>query len=72
MAQCGFLGGSRCDPGRQDPLANRRDRLREHFSISMMGAPGIGIELSDAYIRDHRIDPNHWGKPALDGRMRMR
>jgi len=24
-------------------------------------APGIGIELSDAYIEKHRIDPASWG-----------
>jgi len=34
--------------------------------------PGIGVELSEAYIREHRIDPNDWGKPGFGGRIRLR
>ncbi|MBN1402526.1 MAG: mandelate racemase/muconate lactonizing enzyme family protein, partial [Anaerolineae bacterium] len=33
--------------------------------------PGVGIELSDEYVRAHRIDPDAWGSAELGGRMRL-
>ncbi|OGO04249.1 MAG: hypothetical protein A2Y73_04155 [Chloroflexi bacterium RBG_13_56_8] len=33
--------------------------------------PGIGVELSDNYIKEHRIDPAKWGTEGLGYKMRM-
>ena len=35
-------------------------------------APGIGVELSDDYIKKHRIDPTRWGSPDFGGAIRLR
>ena len=31
--------------------------------------PGIGVQFSEAFIREHRIDPDAWGTPGFGGRM---
>ncbi len=33
--------------------------------------PGIGVHFSEAFIREHRIDPDSWGAPGFGGRVRM-
>ena len=33
--------------------------------------PGIGVQLSDDYIREHRIDPAKWGSPGQHEAVRM-
>ena len=32
--------------------------------------PGVGVEFSEAYIREHRINPDDWGKPEFGRRLR--
>jgi galactonate dehydratase len=41
----------------------------QFFDVPEM--PGIGIELSDEYIREHRIDPAEWGTAEVGRRLRL-
>ena len=40
--------------------------------LDVPDTPGIGVELSDDYIREHLIDPSQWGTAELGGTMRLR
>jgi galactonate dehydratase len=35
--------------------------------VDVPDAPGLGIEMSDAFIREHRIDPTTWGTGRVVG-----
>ena len=40
--------------------------------LDLPDGPGIGVELSEDYIREHRIDPEAWGAAPYGGRIRFR
>lgn len=39
--------------------------------VDVPETPGIGVHFSEAFIREHRIDPDSWGAPGFGGRINM-
>ncbi|NLT72775.1 MAG: mandelate racemase/muconate lactonizing enzyme family protein [Chloroflexi bacterium] len=40
--------------------------------LDLPATPGIGVAFSEAYIREHRFDPDDYGRPGYAGHIRFR